>query len=134
MLADWRGINRMTEQGYAECARKFLADSDREFAAGERQQASEKLYGAASEALTAIAIQRGWKHRTHRDMKNAAQRLADEHNDLFLVAGFNTAEKFHKNFFHDEMEEYEIAADRPTVHEYVNRVLALMGERKARAG
>ena len=67
-------------------------------------------------------------------MKNAAQRLADEHNDLFLVAGFNTAEKFHKNFFHDEMEEYEIAADRPTVHEYGNRVLALMGEQKERAG
>ena len=118
----------MTEQDYAQCARKFLVDSDREFEAGERQQASEKLYGAANEALTAIAAQRGWKHRTHRDMKNAAQRLADEYGDLFLVAGFNTAEKFQKNFFHDEMEEYEIEADRPTVREYVNRVLALMEE------
>ena len=118
----------MTEPDYANCARKFLADSDREFAAGERQQASEKLYSAANEALTAMAVQRGWKYRTHRDMKNAAQSLADEYGDLFLVAGFNTAEKFHKNFFHDEMEEYEIEADRPTVHEYVNRVLALMEE------
>ena len=118
----------MTEQEYAQCARKFLVDSDREFAAGDRQQASEKLYGAANEALTAIAVLRGWKHRTHRDMKNVAQRLADEYGDLFLVAGFNTAEKFHKNFFHDEMEEYEIEADRPTVREYVNRVLALMEE------
>ena len=118
----------MTEQEYTQCARKFLDDSDREFGAGERQQASEKLYGAATEALTAIAAQRGWKRRTHRDMKNAAQRLADEYGDPFLVAGFNTAEKFHKNFFHDEMEEYEIEADRPTVREYVNRVLALIEE------
>ena len=116
----------MTEQEYAAAARKFLADSDREFAAGERQQASEKLYGAANEALTAIAMQRGWKHRTHRDMKNAAQRLADEYHDNFLFAGFNTAEKFHKNFFHDEMESYEIESDRPYVHRYVNRVLGLM--------
>ncbi len=116
----------MTEQEYAQCARKFLGDSDREFAVGERQQASEKLYGAANEALTAIAVQRGWKHRTHRDMKNAAQRLADEYGDMFLVAGFNVAEKFHKNFFHDEMEDYEIEADGPTVHEYVARILALM--------
>ena len=116
----------MTEQEYARSARKFLVDSDREFAAGERQQASEKLYGAANEALTAIAMRRGWKYRTHRDVKNAAQRLAEECGDLFLVAGFNTAEKFHKNFFHDEMEEYEIEADRPTVHEYVARILALM--------
>ena len=116
----------MTEQEYAQCARRFLVDSDREFDAGDRQQASEKLYGAANEALTAIAVQRGWKHRTHRDMKNAAQRLADEHDDPFLSTGFNTAEKFHKNFFHDEMEDYEIEVDRPYVHRYVNRVLALM--------
>ena len=98
----------MTEQGYAQCARECLGDSDREFAVGERQQASEKLYGAANEALAAIAVQRGWKHRTHRDMKNVAQRLADEYGDMFPVAGFNVAEKFHKNFFHDEMEDYEI--------------------------
>ena len=116
----------MTEQEYAAAARKFLADSDREFAAGERQQASEKLYGAANEALTAIAMQRGWKHRTHRDMKNASQRLADEYDDPFLVGGFSTAEKFHKNFFHDEMEDYEIDVDRPAVHQFVNRVLNLM--------
>ena len=116
----------MTEQEYAACARKFLVDSDREFDAGERQQASEKLYGAANVALTAIAVQRGWKHRTHRDMKNASQRLADECDDQILAGGFAAAEKFHKNFFHDEMEDYEIVVDRPTVHQFVNRVLDLM--------
>ena len=116
----------MTESEYAAAARKFLVDSDREFAAGERQQASEKLYGAANEALTAIAMRRGWKHRTHRDMKNVSQRLADECNDQFLIAGFGLAEKFHKNFFHDEMEDYEIDVDRPSVHNFVNQVLELM--------
>ena len=118
----------MAEQEYAECARKFLADSDREFAAGKRQQASENLYGAANEALTAVAVRRGWKHRTHRDMKNVSQRLADEFAEPFLSTGFNTAEKFHKNFFHDEMEEYEIGIDRPYVHLFVNRVLDLIGQ------
>ncbi len=116
----------MTEQEYAQCARKFLVDSDQEFAAGERQQASEKLYGAANGALTALAVQRGWQHRTHRDMKNAAQRLAAEFDDDAFAGGFGIAEKFHKNFFHDEMEDYEIEADRPVVHRFVNRVLSLM--------
>ncbi len=124
----------MTEQDYAECARKFLTDSDREFAAGERQQASEKLYGAANEALTAIATQRGWQRRTHRDMKNVSQRLADEYGDRFLIGGFAIAEKFHKNFFHDEMEDYEIAVDRPAVHDFVNRALALLDEANVRVG
>ena len=118
----------MAEQEYAECARKFLADSDREFAAGERQQASEKLYGAANEALTAIAVQRGWNHRTHRDMKNVSKRLAEEYDDPLLIGGFAVAEKFRKNFFHDEMEEYEIVVDRPYLHQFVHRVLGLIGQ------
>ena len=116
----------MTEWEYAQFARKFLTDSDREFEAGERQQASEKLYGAANEALTAIAVQRGWKHRTHRDMKNASRWLAEEYDDPLLIGGFTTAEKFHKNFFHDEMEDFEIAVDRPYLHRFVNRALALL--------
>lgn len=116
----------MTGQKYAQKARDFLADADREFAAGDRQQASEKLYGAANEALSAIALQRGWRYRTHRDMKNASQRLAEEYSDLFLIGGFSIAEKFHKNFYHDEMEDYEIEVDRPAVHQFIARVLALL--------
>ncbi len=95
---------------------------------GERQQASERLYGAANEALTAISVHRGWKYRTHRDMKNASQRLTEEYDDPLLIGGFTTAEKFHKNFFHDEMEDYEIEVDRPYVHRFVRRVLELIGQ------
>ena len=116
----------MTEPEYAASARKFLADSDREFAAGARQQASEKLYGAANVALTAIAMQRGWKHHTHRDLKIASQTLANEYDDLSFVGGFALAEKFHQNFIHDEMEDYEIVVDRPAVQKFVNRVLDLL--------
>ena len=117
----------MTEPEYAASARKFLADSDREFDAGARQQASEKLYDAAKVVLTAIAVQRGWQHHTHRDLKISTKRLADEYDDPFLVGGFVIAEQFHQNFIHDEMEDYEIEANRPYVHRYVNRVLELMG-------
>ncbi len=45
-----------TEQEYAQSDRKFLIGSDREFEAGERQQTSEKLYGAANEALTPSGV------------------------------------------------------------------------------
>ena len=117
----------MTEPEYAASARKFLADSDRDFDAGARQQASEKLYGAANAALAAMAVRRGWSHHTHRDLKISTQRLADEYDDLSLVSGFALAEKFHQNFIHDEMEDYEIVVDRPAVHNFVNRVLDLMG-------
>ena len=106
----------------------FLAQSDREFDAGDRRQGSEKLYGAATQAVIAAAQQRGWQYRSHRATKNATIRLADEYDDPFLSAGFVAAEKFHKNFFHDEMEDYEIVADRPIVHRFVNRLVTLVND------
>ena len=106
----------------------FLAQSDREFDAGDRRQGSEKLYGAATQAVIAAARQRGWQYRSHRATKNAVIQLESEYQDPLLIAGFLAAEKFHKNFFHDEMEDYEIVADRPIVHRFVNRLVTLVND------
>ena len=62
----------------AQCVEQavaFLAQSDREFGAGDRRQGSEKLYGAATQAVIAAAKQRGWQYRSHRATKNAVIRL-----------------------------------------------------------
>ena len=115
----------MEHEDHGQTAREFLAASDREFAAGDRLQASEKLWGAASHAVMA-ATQRDWSCRSHRELKNAVTQLAQESDDLFLQAAFGVAEKFHRNFSHDEMEDYEIRDDRPVVHNFVNRMLALL--------
>lgn len=117
----------MLSQDHVATAQAFLNDSDQEFEAGDRLQASEKLWGAASHAVMAVARHRGWGHRTHRDLKNAVQRLAQESGDDALHAGFLAAEKFHKNFYHDEMEDFEIEIDRPLIHTFVARTLALLG-------
>ena len=124
----------MTEQDYLQSAQDFLAASDREFAAGDVRQGSEKLYGAANQALTAIAKRRGWGYESHRDMKNATQRLAAEYDTEAIITGFTAAEKFHKNFFHGAMEEYEIAIDRPSVRNYVRRLTAIFEAEAAAAG
>lgn len=118
-----------SEKTVAECvaqALEFLAHSDAEFDAGDHRQGSEKLYGAATQVVIAAAKQRGWQFRSHRATKNAVTRLEAEYQDPLIAAGFLAAEKFHKNFFHDEMEDYEIVADRPVVHRFVNRMAALV--------
>jgi hypothetical protein len=113
---------------YTAQALKFLAQSETEFAAGDTRQGSEKLCGAASQAVIAAAKQRGWRYRSHRDNKNATTRLATELNDDLLLAGFLAAEKFHINFHHGGMEDYEIAQDRPVVRRYVHRMVDLINE------
>ena len=41
-------------------------------------------------------------------------------------AYFAVAEKFHRNFYHDDMEDWERDADKPLVERFVARVLALL--------
>ena len=116
----------MTAEEHAQTARDFLTASDREFAAGDHLQGSEKLYGAATQAIIAICQQRGWRYRSHRAMKNAVTDLAREYGVGIISGGFIAAENFHRNFFHDHLEDYEMEADRPVVHQFVARLLALL--------
>ena len=120
----------MLTQNHAVTAQEFLVASDQEFAAGDHLQASEKLWGAATHAVMAVAQQREWPHRSHRSLKNAVGRLASEAEDPAvsdaIAGGFAAAEKFHKNFYHDEMEDFEIEHDRPQVHRFVARILTLL--------
>ena len=116
----------MRIQEHIETAQGFLEAADRELAAGDHLQASEKLWGAASHAVMAAAQQHGWPYGSHRAMKNAAQQLAERYEDPLLLGGFVSAEKFHANFYHDFMEDFELNGDRPLVRDFVHRVIALL--------
>ncbi|MCE2500583.1 MAG: hypothetical protein J4G13_06940 [Dehalococcoidia bacterium] len=116
----------MNAAEHAETARDFLAVSDREFAAGDHLQGSEKLYGAATQAIIAVCQQRGWRYKSHRAMQQAVTALSQEYNQLLLIGGYSAANRFHENFFHDHLEDYEIESERPAVHYFVNRLLTLL--------
>ena len=113
---------------YAAQSLKFLAQSDAEFEAGDDRQGAEKLYGAATQAVIAAAKQRGWGYRSHRANKNTTARLAVQYEDQSLATGFAAAEKFHIHFHHGDMEDYQIAVDRPAVRDYVQRMVGIINE------
>ena len=115
-------------------AMSFLTRSDAEFAVGDDRQGAEKLYGAAVQAVIAASHQRGWDYRSHRANKNATTRLAHEFDDPFLSAGFAAAQRLHIHFHHGDMEDFELAADRPAVRAYVERMVKLINEYEADRG
>ena len=110
---------------HAETAREFLAASDREFDDGDILQGAEKLWGAAAHAVMAVAQERGWPHESHRSLKNAVNRISAELDDPYIETCFGLAEKFHRHFYHDSMEEYERHIDRPHVKRFVDRMLTI---------
>ncbi len=115
----------ITTDEHAQIALRFLDVSDEEFAEGKRMQASEKLWGAASQSVIAVAQQRGWDDSSHKGLKDAVRQLTQEHDDPTIRLGFIAAEKFHANFYHCFMDDFELEGDRPVVREFVMRMLSL---------
>ena len=116
----------MTAQEHVQTALEFLEHSDREFAARDALQGSEKLWGAASHAITAVAKQKGWPFSKYNARVRAVDRFAQETGDDFLPAALVAARQFHSNFYHDWMEDEDIEHDRSLAHDFVHRLLALV--------
>jgi hypothetical protein len=118
----------MLTEEHIRTARYSLDESEREFAAGEVLQGSEKLWGAASHAVMAIAQQRDWPYNKHNSLKVAVRRLAQESEEgRYLLSGFAIAEAFHANFYHDFMENFQLE-DRILVRDFVNLALTFTSE------
>ena len=116
----------MNVHEHIETARYFLAESEREFAAGEILQASEKLWGSAAHAVIAVAQARDWRHSKHRRLKGVANRLANELMDTSFASGFSAAERFHANFYHGFMPKETMSERRKLVEDFVAKTLALL--------
>lgn len=118
----------MLTQEHAQTAVDYLERADEYFAAGDLLQASEKLWGAASHAVLSIATERGWRDASHRALTEAAESLAAEAGNPLIASNFSAARLYHRNFYHGFMEPEEWLTDRPKIHDFVQRVLALRGE------
>lgn len=116
----------MDASEHAQLALAWLTVSDEEFAEGKRMQASEKLWGAAAHALTAVAMERGWRYGSHRDFIITAQRLVEESGDDDMAERFDEARQFHANFYQNFLGDEDIAYSRPRVREFALKVLTFL--------
>ena len=117
----------MLTQEHVQTAQQFLEDADREFTAQDTLQGSEKMWGAASHAIIAVAQARGWQFGTHRVMINAARRIANEQDDDRLRLGLLAAQHFHANFYHGFIEDDDLEPNAELVRRFVARMLELLG-------
>lgn len=123
----------MAVEQHRETALAFLEASDREFDAGDVLQASEKLWGAFSHAVTAVSKQRGWDCGTHRQLINSARQLVAEDGPSYhypgdLAVAIAEARHFHNNFYNGSLEDYEIEHGRPLVRDFIEWAVGLAQE------
>ena len=100
----------MVAQNYQQTSRRLLAQGLDELARGDKQQASEKGWGAAAQMFKAIAERRGWDHRGHRQIRRVASRLSDGTGDPEIRWFYRVASDLHTNFYEDLDTPADIAA------------------------
>ena len=109
---------------HAQQAQVFLRQSVEEFANKDALQGSEKLWGATAHALMAAEERNGRRIPSkHRKMFEAIQQHYPD-----LAVSYGIALSFHRNFYHDSMEDEEIEEYRPVVHRLVDRLLNYNGK------
>ncbi len=93
--------------------------------AGNYMKGSQKLWEAASHAVTVVAGRRGWPCSDDQELHMAANMLSDERGDAFIAAALSVAEMFRANSRLDFMEEYQVDEDQRVVKTFVEKVLEL---------
>ena len=78
--------------------------------------------------MTWWAQGRGWDFGSHYHLVQVVNRVAEERDDRALISEFGVAQKFHANFYHNFMEDFQLEVDRPVVRGFVDGILALIDE------
>ncbi len=113
--------NNQESNKYADLSRWCIGEADNYLRRRNNIQASEKGWGAAAQALKAIAEDRGWNHGGHGLIVDIAQQVADEQACPELVGLFGTAQALHVNF-------YENWLSSDTIQIYLDDVKKLLPE------
>ena len=95
------GMDVQDSNKYAELSRWCIGQADDYLRNRNNIQASEKGWGAAAQALKAIAEERGWNHGGHGRIVDVAQQVADEQDRLDWITLFGVAQALHTNFYED---------------------------------
>ena len=113
-----------TVEFHMDTSRMMMGQAAPELANGDRLQASEKGWGAASHAVKAIAEGRGWRHKSHADLFRVVRRLSSEAAQPEIHTLFEVASGLHINFYESWLNDGDIAESLTEVR----RLLAMLDE------
>ena len=98
------------------------AQAQAELEAGDLIQASEKFWGAAAQALKAIAQEQGWEHNSHAHFFRIVQEIITMTGDEEIFDLFGAANLLHINFYEHWMKREQIHKLGAQVGELIERL------------
>ena len=110
---------------HIETAAEFLVRAHAYLADDDLLQASEKGWGAAAQAVKAVAEARGWSHNGHRQLYDVIDRLEAETSRPELRSLFNAAGALHINFYEGWLSAQAVARNLEQVERLVDQLRPL---------
>ena len=111
----------VTTQEHTDITQQMLTHADERLQADDLIQASEKGWRAVAHYLKAVAKQRGWRNRSHRDFFTIKNRLAQETDDPDRVhLLFDSARVLHQNFYEPISPEEDVERGIERVKEFID--------------
>ena len=86
-------------EDHTTISRRFIQNARLGLERGDPLQASEKTWGAATQAAKAIAVTKGWPHDRHGLLMAIAEQLALEYDRPYLSARMNVAGSMHRDVY-----------------------------------
>ena len=99
---------------------------DDELARGELEEASNKLWGAASHAVKAAAESRGWEHYAHNRLEGAVLRLVRaEGAPAYLQGQYYIASYYHQRFYGGPPDAESIRYGKEVIGQFIRTLESL---------
>lgn len=110
---------------HIKLSEKYLMEGEELLRGGDYVQASEKFWGAASQALKAVAAKRGERLSSHRELHKFLAKLAEETGDPELRRLWQSAGMLHQNFYENWLPPTMVKGNVEDVKTLVKKLKAL---------
>ncbi|HID90358.1 TPA: hypothetical protein EYP44_00155 [Candidatus Bathyarchaeota archaeon] len=107
---------------HSELCKKYLREAGAYREEEDYVQASEKAWGAASQAVRSVAAKRGIELRSHGDLWKLVTELSKEHPEWDLLGMFHTANSLHTNFYEKWLTAEAVVRGLEIVRAFVGKL------------
>ncbi len=115
-----------TAQEYITASASLYNQAMQELDAGDLRQASEKLWGAAAQALKSVAERRGWRHDSHALFYRIMRELEKDAPTPDLRRQFGAANELHINFYENWLDEAQIRERSEDVRLFIEQLESII--------
>ena len=109
------------EEMHLRLSEKYLREAEEFLSKGDLVQASEKGWGAASQAVKAAAARRGIRLGSHGELHRFVSELAKGQEEIRRL--WQSAGMLHQNFYENWLPEDMVAGNIRDVRELVRRLV-----------